>query len=80
MEFVSIFLSSLLFIASPAGAVLDQVAENAIRAQLAGVEDLEVRVDNASAVQLLQGKVEKLRIGGAGPLSSTGLSNCDRRN
>ncbi len=66
MEFLSILLSSLLFIGSPTGVALDQVAANAIRAQLDDVEDLEVRVDNGSAVQLLQGKVDRVRIGARG--------------
>jgi hypothetical protein len=66
MEFISILLSSLLFIGSPVGVVLDQVAENAIRSRLAGVEDMDVRVDNASAIQLLQGKVDRLQVGARG--------------
>lgn len=66
MEFLSVLLSSLLFIGSPTGVALDQIAANAIRARVDGVEDLEVRVDNGSAVQLLQGKVDRLRIGARG--------------
>ncbi|MEO1591501.1 MAG: DUF2993 domain-containing protein [Cyanobacteria bacterium J06632_22] len=66
MEFLSILLSSLLFIGSPTGVALDQIAANAIRARVDNVEDLEVRVDNGSAVQLLQGKVDRLRIGARG--------------
>jgi len=66
MEFISILLSSLLFLASPTGVILEQVAADTIRAQLDDVEDLEVRVDNGSAVQLLQGKVDRVRIGARG--------------
>lgn len=66
MEFLSIFLSSLIFIGSPVGIALDQVAENAIRDQLAGAETLTVRVDNAPSWQLLQGKVEQVQIAGRG--------------
>ncbi|MEM9905123.1 MAG: DUF2993 domain-containing protein [Cyanobacteria bacterium P01_D01_bin.44] len=66
MEFLSVLLSSLLFIGSPVGVVLDQVAEDAIRARLVDVEDISVRVDNASALRLLQGKVDKIRIGARG--------------
>ncbi|MEO0457651.1 MAG: DUF2993 domain-containing protein, partial [Cyanobacteria bacterium P01_A01_bin.114] len=66
MEFLSVLLSSLLFIGSPVGGVLDQVAEDAIRARLVDVEDISVRVDNASALRLLQGKVDKVRIGARG--------------
>ncbi|NEP19235.1 MAG: DUF2993 domain-containing protein [Leptolyngbya sp. SIO4C1] len=66
MELISILLSSLLFIGSPVGVILDQVAEDAIRDRLVKVEDIDVRVDNASAFQLLRGKVDKLRIGARG--------------
>ncbi|MEO1403227.1 MAG: DUF2993 domain-containing protein [Cyanobacteria bacterium J06635_1] len=66
MEFLSVLLSSLLFIGSPVGVVLDQVAEDAIRARLVDVEEISVRVDNASALRLLQGKVDKVRIGARG--------------
>jgi LmeA-like phospholipid-binding len=66
MELVTALLSSLLFIGSPAGAVLDQVAESAIRSRLANVEQLDVRVDNASALQLLRGEVERVRVGARG--------------
>lgn len=73
MEFISIFLSTLLFIGSPTGVVLDQVAENAIRSRVAGVEDLEVRIDNASAIRILQGKVDSLRVGMRGLYPITDL-------
>lgn len=65
MEFFTIFLSSLLGLVSPAGLVVDQIAQNAIRSQFE-VEQLQVRVDNAPSYQLLQGKVERVRIAGRG--------------
>ncbi|MBD2056413.1 DUF2993 domain-containing protein [Oculatella sp. FACHB-28] len=66
MEFFTILLSGLLGILSPAGLVIDSVAENAIRDQLEDVEQLEVRVDNAPSYQILQGKVQRVRIAGRG--------------
>ena len=66
MEFFTVLLSSLLGILSPAGLVIDSVAEDAIRNQLDAVEELEVRVDNAPSYQLLQGKVQQIRIAGRG--------------
>jgi len=66
MEFITILLSGLLGIISPAGLVIDSTAENAIRKQLAQAEKLQVRVDNAPTHQLLQGKVNRLRIAGRG--------------
>lgn len=66
MEIFTVILSSLLGLGSPVGVVVDQVAEDAIRGQLFKVEQLDVRVDNAPNFQLLQGRVEKLRIAGRG--------------
>ncbi|MEP0869780.1 DUF2993 domain-containing protein [Trichocoleus desertorum AS-A10] len=66
MEFLTIFLSSLIALVSPAGLVLDRVAENAVRSQFESVEQLQVRVDNAPSYQIVQGKAEKVRIAGRG--------------
>jgi hypothetical protein len=66
MEFLTIFLSSLLGILSPAGLVVDRVVENAIRSQLDSAETLAVRIDNAPSYQVLQGKAERVRIAGRG--------------
>ncbi|ESA34947.1 hypothetical protein N836_14395 [Leptolyngbya sp. Heron Island J] len=63
MEFISILLSSLLFIGSPIGFGLDTIAENAIRSRLDGVEDVQVRVDNGSNLNLLKGKIDRLQVG-----------------
>ena len=63
MEFISILLSSLIFIGSPIGLGLDTLAENALRARLNGVEDIQVRVDNGSNLNLLKGKINRLQVG-----------------
>lgn len=73
MEFLSILLSSLIFIGSPVGFVLDQVAENAIRARVSAVDDLAVRVDNGSNVNLLQGKIDRLQVAARGLYPVPGL-------
>ncbi|BAY87034.1 hypothetical protein NIES267_65450 [Calothrix parasitica NIES-267] len=62
MEFISFLLSGLLGLITPAGVVIDTAAENAIRSQLGNAEKLEVRVENAPTHQLLQGKINKIRI------------------
>ncbi len=64
MEFLTIFLSSLLGLLIPVGLVVDRTAENFIRSHLAGVKQLQVRVDTAPTYQLLQGKVQRVRIAG----------------
>ncbi|MEL6777579.1 MAG: DUF2993 domain-containing protein [Cyanobacteria bacterium J06597_16] len=73
MELISIVLSSLLVLISPVGIVVDQVAEDAIRSRLSGAESLEVRVDNGPSYQILQGKVERVRIAGRGIVPIPGL-------
>lgn len=73
MELVTVFLSSLLVLISPVGVVIDQVAEDAIRSRLAGVESLEVRVDNGPSFQVLQGRVDRVRIAGRGIVPTPGL-------
>ena len=64
MELLTIFLSGLLGLVNPAGLLLDRTAEKAIRSELKTAQELQVRVDNVPTHQLLQGRVEKVRIAG----------------
>ncbi|MBW4633017.1 MAG: DUF2993 domain-containing protein [Iphinoe sp. HA4291-MV1] len=64
MEFFTLLVSGLLGLVTPVGLVVDRTAESAIRSQLAQVEQLQVRVDNSPTHQLLQGKVERVRVAG----------------
>ncbi len=73
MELLTVLLSGLLLLISPVGIVLDQVAEDAIRSRLIGAESLDVRIDNDSSLQLLQGRVDRVRIAGRGVLPVPGL-------
>ncbi len=73
MELVTVILSGLLLLISPVGIVVDQVAEDAIRSRIVGAESLEVRVDNGPSFQLLQGRVNKVRIAGRGLELTPGL-------
>lgn len=66
MEFLSILLSGLLLLVSPAGLIADRAMVNSIRTQVERVEELQVRVDNAPTHRLLQGKAERVRIAGRG--------------
>ncbi len=66
MEFLTVFFSSLLAVVSPAGLILDRVIENAFRSQFEEVEQFQVRIDNAPSYQILQGKVERIRIASRG--------------
>ena len=73
MEWITVALSGLLLLISPVGIVVDQVAENAIRSRLVDVESLAVRVDNGPSYQLLQGRIDRLRIAGRGVVPRPGL-------
>lgn len=66
MEFLTILLSSVIGLVAPAGLVIDRTAQNTIRSQFQRADRLEVRVDNAPSYQILQGKVERVRIAGRG--------------
>ncbi|HEY9648067.1 MAG TPA: DUF2993 domain-containing protein [Chroococcidiopsis sp.] len=79
MEFITLLLSGLIGILSPAGVVLDSVAEQTIRAQLNSAETIAVRVDNAPSYQLVQGRVERVRLAGRGlfPLEGVRIDSFD---
>ncbi|MDX2216695.1 MAG: DUF2993 domain-containing protein [Oculatellaceae cyanobacterium bins.114] len=62
MEFITILLSSLIGIITPAGFVLDRVAEDAIRDRLYDAEEVQVRIDNTPSYQIAQGQVDQVRI------------------
>jgi hypothetical protein len=62
MEFLSILLASLFSAISPLGLIVDQRLESAFRSRVRDVETLEVRVDNTPSYQLLQGKIQRIRL------------------
>ncbi len=62
MELLTILLSGLLTLISPIGLVVDRTAAKKIRSQFLQVEQLQVRIDNAPTYQLLQGKINRIRI------------------
>ncbi len=66
MEFLTIFLSSLIGLVSPTGIVVDRLAENTIRSQFVSIEQLKVRVDNAPSYQVLGRKGDRIRVAGRG--------------
>lgn len=66
MEFLTIFLSGLLGLVSPAGFVVERLAADALRNSFESVESLAVRVDNTPNYQLLSGHVDRVRIAGRG--------------
>lgn len=66
MELLTILVSGLIGLVSPTGVIVDRVAEAQIRQQLVSVEQLQVRVDNAPSYQLINGRVDRVRVAGRG--------------
>ncbi len=62
MELITIILSGLLSALSNGGWVADVIAEKVLSSNVESVETLEVRVDNRPNYQLIDGKLDKLRI------------------
>jgi LmeA-like phospholipid-binding len=66
MEGLTIVLSAILSLLSPAGLILDGLSETAIRDRFESVEQLRVRIDNAPTHQIFQGRVDRVSIAGRG--------------
>ncbi|MDB9314702.1 DUF2993 domain-containing protein [Spirulina sp. CS-785/01] len=65
MEWITILLSGLLAGITPVGVILDTVVENQIRSRLPS-DTLEVRIDNTPTHQVLQGKIDQVRLASRG--------------
>jgi len=68
MELITIILSGMLSALSNVGWVTEAIAENTLASNVESVEKLEVRVDNRPNYQLVNGKLDKLRIATRGIL------------
>ncbi len=66
MEFLAILMSGLLTALSPVGLIVEQVTGKQISQRLNDAETLEVRVDNLPAHQILNGKIDRVRIASRG--------------
>lgn len=66
MEWLTITLASVLTLLTPAGAIIDTVLAHTLRSQVQKVEQLAVRVDNTPNYQVLQGKIDRVRISARG--------------
>lgn len=73
MEWLTIILSSLLTIITPVGLGLDTVISQQIRSQVVAVEQLAVRIDNVPSYQILDNKVDRIRIASRGIYPIEGL-------
>lgn len=66
MELIAILLSGITALFSLSGVVVDKNVEAALLSQIDRAEQLQVRTDNAPAHQIVNGKIDKLRIAGRG--------------
>lgn len=66
MEFLAVLLSGLLTILSPLNTGGELLAAQQLKKQFVAVEDLTVRIDNTPSYQIIQGKIDQVRIAGTG--------------
>ncbi len=66
MELLTILLSSFLSTLTLGGIVADKAAEGAIRSRFNKIEDIQVRIDNAPNLQIINGKVDRMRVAAKG--------------
>ncbi len=66
MELIAILLSGITSLFSLTGVVVDKNVETAFLSQIDRAEQFQVRTDNAPAHQIINGKINKLRIAGRG--------------
>lgn len=66
MEWLALALTGFLNFLTPMNFIGDQVIAQQIRQRVHHVEDLSVRVDNAPNYQLVQGKIQRVRLASRG--------------
>ncbi|MFH7244605.1 MAG: DUF2993 domain-containing protein [Spirulina sp.] len=66
MDIVAIVVSALMALVAPAGVVLDTLAADSLRRQVAEVDDLYVRIDNVPNYQIINGRVDQARVAARG--------------
>ena len=66
MELITVILSGITALFSLTGVVVDKNVEAAFLSQIDRAEQLQVRADNAPVHQIINGKINKLRIAGRG--------------
>ncbi len=66
MELITVLLSGFLSALSFGGIIADQAAESAIRSRFSKVENVQVRIDNAPNLQIINGKADRVRVAAQG--------------
>lgn len=66
VETVAVILTSLLGLGSGLGILVNQTVEGAIRQHVPRIEELAVRVDTSPNYQILQGRIDRVRLASRG--------------
>lgn len=66
MDIVALLVSALMAVAAPTGVVVDTLATDALRRQVAEVEDLSVRIDNVPNYPVIQGRIDPIWVAARG--------------
>ncbi len=66
MDILAIIAVTLMTLVSPTGAVVDTLAEDALRDQIASAEELYIRIDNVPNYQILSGRIDHARLAARG--------------
>lgn len=66
MEWIFGLLTGMMTLLAPVGVISESLVEDAIRDRLDSAESLQVRIDNVPTHQLLEGRVDRVRIAGRG--------------
>jgi LmeA-like phospholipid-binding len=66
VELITILLSGLLSSLSFGGIVVDRAAESGFRSRFNRIENIQVRIDNAPNLQIINGKIDRLRVAATG--------------
>jgi hypothetical protein len=66
VEFFTILLSGVFTLVAPVGIVADQLAEGLIRERIVRAELIDVRIDNVPNFQIVNGRVDRVRVAGRG--------------
>ncbi|MBU6230016.1 MAG: LmeA family phospholipid-binding protein [Cyanobacteria bacterium REEB459] len=66
MDVLALIITTLTAILSPAGMVVDHLAEQAVRSQTTSIESIQVRIDNLPNYQILWGRVNQVKLSATG--------------
>lgn len=79
MELLAVVLSGFMAIISPLNFGGEMIAAQQLKQQLVSAEDLTVRIDNTPSYQIVQGKIDRVRIAGKGlvPIKDIRIAQLD---